>query len=335
MEIWDCKNVLVRFDERSFEKITTSNYAKSGAVRLPKHFVGDIHQDKFGNTVVISKIGNDKVTLVWGDGYEREFQQSVLVTKSIMRESESRRLNPTVQVGKKFITNQDCLIEVKEIKSNGKCIVEFQEPHIFSKEVYKSNVVSGNVHNQYLPTVAGFGVIGDFPVNCSSKMYRSWSGMIKRVYTPKQNQIITYGDCRVCAEWKYIGNFDSWFSKQVICDDWELDKDLLVKGNREYCPEKCIFLPREINSFLTDRRNHRGDFPIGVTFRKTVGNFEACCSVDGKRKYLGVYSTPEEAFIAYKQTKESLAKSLAEKWRGKIDQRAVQALESYIVTIDD
>jgi hypothetical protein len=37
----------------------------------------------------------------------------------------------------------------------------------------------------------------------------------------------------------------------------------------------------------------------GVTFRKESGKFMAQISSDGKRKYLGLYSTPQEAHAAY------------------------------------
>ena len=43
-----------------------------------------------------------------------------------------------------------------------------------------------------------------------------------------------------------------------------IDKDILYKGNKIYCPEKCIFVPFSINSLFTKRQNRRGDYPIGV-----------------------------------------------------------------------
>ena len=55
----------------------------------------------------------------------------------------------------------------------------------------------------------------------------------------------------------------------------------------------------------------------------------------GKREYLGYFNTELEAFNAYKEAKETFIKEQAEKWRGKIDERAYEALMDYEVDITD
>lgn len=54
-----------------------------------------------------------------------------------------------------------------------------------------------------------------------------------------------------------------------------------------------------------------------------------------KLTYCGSYGSVEEAFSAYKVAKERYLKELAEKWKGKIDDRAYEALINYEVDIDD
>ena len=49
----------------------------------------------------------------------------------------------------------------------------------------------------------------------------------------------------------------------------------------------------------------------------------------------GAFKTEIEAFNAYKQTKESYIKELANKWKDKIDPRAYNALMNYTVEITD
>ena len=55
----------------------------------------------------------------------------------------------------------------------------------------------------------------------------------------------------------------------------------------------------------------------------------------GKPVRLGFYKTEIEAFNAYKQAKEAHIKNMANKWKGKIDNRAYDALMSYKVEITD
>lgn len=55
----------------------------------------------------------------------------------------------------------------------------------------------------------------------------------------------------------------------------------------------------------------------------------------GKEKHLGSFPTQESAFEAYKQAKESYVKEVAEKWKGKIDDKAYQALLQWKIEITD
>ena len=47
------------------------------------------------------------------------------------------------------------------------------------------------------------------------------------------------------------------------------------------------------------------------------------------------FNTELEAFNAYKEAKENRLRELANKWKGKIDERAYQALINYTVEITD
>ena len=55
----------------------------------------------------------------------------------------------------------------------------------------------------------------------------------------------------------------------------------------------------------------------------------------GKQEHLGLFKTEIEAFNAYKTAKETFIKEQANVWKGKIDDRAYEALMSYEVNIDD
>lgn len=163
-----------------------------------------------------------------------------------------------------------------------------------------------------------------------------WRDMLGRCYNEKMIQKEpTYKDCSVCDEWLTFSNFAKWFDENYV-EGYEIDKDLLIKGNKVYSPETCCFLPHKINQALTNRRLHRSATPIGIHITKS-GKFHAQCSIEGKLYHLGTYSTLEEAFLAYKKTKEDYFKVLAEKYfkEGRITERVYRALLDYRVEITD
>ena len=116
-----------------------------------------------------------------------------------------------------------------------------------------------------------------------------------------------------------------------------MGKDLLFKGNKHYSKDTCCFLPIEINSLMVMHRSSRGVYPSGVYFRKRQPKRPYCAVIrrGGIVKTLGNYSTPEKAFIAYKEAKEAYIKEVANKWKDQIDVRAYNALMNYQVEITD
>lgn len=133
--------------------------------------------------------------------------------------------------------------------------------------------------------------------------------MLKRCYYQKDFE--TYQDCYVCKEWLLFSNFKSWCISfeglhSVDISDLHLDKDLLVRGNKVYCPNNCTFLHPKVNTFLLDSAKIRGEFPIGVNLNKNKTKYEAYCRnpfIPRKQQYLGVYATPEDAHLVWKKKK--------------------------------
>ena len=102
----------------------------------------------------------------------------------------------------------------------------------------------------------------------SLKFYNTWKSMLQRCYSEKrQTKKPTYRGCSVCDEWLSLSTFKEWFDANYRTG-MELDKDILVKGNRVYCPEACSFIPRYINNLLTDAGAIRGELPCGVVAQK-------------------------------------------------------------------
>lgn len=131
--------------------------------------------------------------------------------------------------------------------------------------------------------------------------------------------------------------FVVWHRKQKAYGlGWELDKDLLVKGNKIYSQTTCVLLPKKINTLLTNRSNCRGEYPIGVRFDKRSKKFGVSCSNgEGVQEWLGTYSTVEDAFQKYKEYKENLCKKLAETYKQNLEISAYDALFNFKVNMED
>ena len=184
--------------------------------------------------------------------------------------------------------------------------------------------------------VQGVG-INDVPDSIETKEYKLWVNMLNRSYNEKVHQRQpTYLNCETSSEFLVLSDFCDWCQNQIGFNqpNFELDTDLLAKGNKEYHPDKCVFIPREINSFLRTSSKSRGDLPIGVRKAKS-GGFHARLRNWVGRKHLGTFSTTEQAFKAYKQAKESHTKVLANKYKDQIDPRAYEALMNYKVEETD
>ena len=171
------------------------------------------------------------------------------------------------------------------------------------------------------------------------KEYSLWKDMLRRCFSEKeQTRQPTYRGCNVSDNFLSYSFFYDWCQEQIGFGNvdekgrsWCLDKDLLFVDNKTYSETTCVFVPHEINTFFIDRGNDRGDYPVGVYFHKARCRFMARCNVNGKQKHLGLYNTPQEAFVVYKSFKEALCKQLALKWQSEIDPRVFNAMMNWEV----
>ena len=205
------------------------------------------------------------------------------------------------------------------------------------------NIRNGKVKDPYSPSVFGVGISGaKYPVSedgRDTKEYELWSNMLQRCYsdTYKKKQP-TYIGCDVSDKFKSYEYFYEWCHSQIGfgMDGWQLDKDLLIKGNKIYSESTCVFIPREINQMLVKRAASRGEYLIGVSWNKKANAFKVTVNKNkGEQEYLGLFNTELEAFNAYKEAKEAFVKEQANKWKSQIDIRAYEALMNYTVDITD
>ena len=234
--------------------------------------------------------------------------------------------------------------DFKILKYNDSGNVEIQFVNTgFETSAELGNIRNGNVKDPYVASVHGIGVLGTkYPSRVNGVLTKEcalWYNMLQRCYSDayKKKQP-TYEGCEVSDNFKSYEYFYEWCNKQIGFgnEGWQLDKDLLTKGNKVYSETTCVFLPNEINSLLTRREALRGEHLIGVCWCKRDKVFRAQVSKSkGKQEHLGLFNTEIEAFNAYKEAKESFIKEQAEKYKSQIDERAYNALIKYEVNIDD
>lgn len=208
----------------------------------------------------------------------------------------------------------------------------------------------GNVSCPYERRVFNIGYIGEGKHKSrendeDTKCYITWVNMLKRCYDPKlHKKHSTYKNCEVCKEWHNYTNFGDWFTDnyyeikgQKMC----LDKDILHKGNKIYSSENCVFVPQIINKLFIKSNKLRGNYPIGVYYHERDKKFKAQCNIydfeenKSKKKFLGTYDTPQQAFKVYKQFKEQYIKQVADYYKDQIPDKLYDALYNYEVDIDD
>jgi hypothetical protein len=141
--------------------------------------------------------------------------------------------------------------------------------------------------------------------------YTTWADMLKRCYSEKFQKLRPkYKDCTVSDEWLVFSNFKKWMEAQ----DWlgkQLDKDILIPGNKQYSPSACCFVSQKINTLLLDCGRRKGIYPTGVSKHSNCNKFAAEFSGDMKRRKLGLFDTPEEAAKAYSIAKSNYVMKVA------------------------
>jgi len=170
------------------------------------------------------------------------------------------------------------------------------------KSTHGVGVNDSNYQTQ--PTVNGKKVTCPF--------YTAWTGMMRRCYSEKyQLKNPTYIGCTVDPVWHSFMVFRSWMIKQ----DWkekQLDKDILIPGNKVYSPDTCVFVSCQINSLLTDSAACRGRYHMGVTWLKARGKFHARIKYYGKQNHLGYFDTEEAAYAVARKAKAEHITNIAQ-----------------------
>ena len=245
-----------------------------------------------------------------------------------------------IQVGDIFDTKNYGKLVVLEYKGHLDVIVKFIDTG-YETTTRANELRKGEVRDRSLPSVCGVGIIGNGITRVcgvETRDYQLWKSMLCRCYDEKySNKYPTYKDCEVSDNFKYFPYFKDWCSKQTWFgkEGWQLDKDILVKGNKVYSEDTCCFVPKDLNSLLTHRKKDKGLYPVGVSYKPRINRYIAQIRKFKENIHLGCFATPEEAFCAYKEAKEAYIKEVAELYKDRIDPRVYEALMKYVVEITD
>lgn len=194
------------------------------------------------------------------------------------------------------------------------------------------------------PSIRGTGLFDvGFAPYCNEKplwQYRVWKNMLERCFSCQFKQDNpTYNGVGVCNEWLSFGNFLEWVNNEVGYggkpSGFELDKDLIVRGNKTYKPDACSFVPSAVNLLLGDNRASRGEWPIGVSIHAKSGKFRARIRHDGVEKHLGLFDNPKDTFAAYKIAKEAQIKLVAMQYKEVLKPAVFKSLMNWEVMYDD
>lgn len=221
-----------------------------------------------------------------------------------------------MRVGEAF-KNNSCSYEIIEWHSYTNCTILFNNGYMRTGVAYNS-LSSGNLKTPYCPTVFNIGYIGEGSYNTKTHkhIYIKWKSMLCRCYYKKYLiEKPTYKDCTVAEIWHNFQNFAQWYEENYdpkLMQDWELDKDMLVKGNKTYSPETCCFVPRKLNMIVNKNR-----LPLlyGRKYKAICGN-----------TYLGLFSTEKEAKKVISEKRENIIYSIIFDNFHIIDERVIKKL---------
>ncbi len=168
-----------------------------------------------------------------------------------------------------------------------------------------------------------------------TREYQLWKDMLRRCYSETvQKKQPAYVGCTVEPDLQDFQIFAAWANAQkgFHVPGYQMDKDLLVPGNREYRKDRVVFVPRALNNFLIADTKRCGVYPQGVYLDTEAGQFKAQLSVAGRRTNLGRYASVKAAAEAYAAAKTLAGREWAEILRTEslVDFRVIERMAGYI-----
>ena len=166
-----------------------------------------------------------------------------------------------------------------------------------------------------------------------TKMCKMWHNMYDRCYSESYHDTNPkYKNCTMCDEWLDDKEaFYDWVRENYYTVDNEqidLDKDILIKGNRIYSPETCVFAPHSINTYFENLTRE----PV---YAASINKYKMEICIEGKTINIGYYDTEEEAKKAYIRHKEAAILAKADLYKDRIPRKIYDAMVNWKIELSD
>ncbi len=173
-------------------------------------------------------------------------------------------------VGGIFPTNKSGNLEITKYINANSVEVAFCDTG-FETVARMTSIRNGSVKDFLRKSVFGVGFVGvgEHKVKLDGKIsdsYRCWSGMLGRCYSVSESAgNPTYKDCTVHPDWHNFQTFAKWYHENYPNDGgrYQLDKDILVEGNKIYGPETCMFVSHKANVIKATAKSYTFISPEG------------------------------------------------------------------------
>lgn len=235
-----------------------------------KNRLGDYNINNQGlNMRIIRYKNNSDIDVEFDDGYVAYNKQYSSFLKGKINNPNYKHSNCLNRLGEEILLKDGSKAIIIKYESCEDIDIKIIETGEIIENIQYTNLIRNRIKPLYSKTVCGIGYIGEIGTivdenGCKFKSYEVWRDMLRRCYDEKHmKNHKSYEGCSVCEEWHNFSNFKKWFDVNYYELENEaitLDKDILIKGNKIYSPNTCIFVPKSINSMFNKRDITRNSF---------------------------------------------------------------------------
>ena len=231
-----------------------------------RHKIGDIYKtNRDGNVVLTEKLTGKNVRVKFlNTDAERTVNIDNLVAGKCKDYTVTERKFVDIEYPNKVMPSNNSGDFILLEKEGKRCVVQFIETG-YTTTCLWDNIKVGKIRDPYFKSNYGVAWVGEYKKTPYSKQaLQLWHNMIKRCYSDVDNKGykkygITVDDRWLCfanflEDLPSLDNFDLWVNGHREREEkYNLDKDFIIKGNKVYSREVCMFLPESLNKGFTSR----------------------------------------------------------------------------------